>query len=336
MYFRYYYHFCLLSLTALIPLACRSPKHPYIHLRGEAQGTTFHIAYADPQGRDFSATVDSLFRLIDRSMSLWDSTSVIRRINRNEPNVLLDEHFVAVFERSQQLAQLTNGAFDITVAPLVRAWGFSYKKGLPPPDTATVDSLRQLVGYIKVRLHNGTLQKDDPHIEIDMNAIAQGYTVDLIADFLERNGIAHYMVEVGGEVRAAGQNERSETWRIGIDKPTEETQGKKRPLQAVVALRNKALATSGSYRKFIERDGKKFSHAIDPKTGYPVQHQLLRVSVMADDCTTADALATAFLVLGLEPSLPIAQRAGVQLYAIYADEAGALHTYSTLDEALVR
>lgn len=315
----------------LLQVACRSAQQRYLHLRGQAQGTTFHITYFDPQGRDFSAAVDSLFRLIDRSMSLWDSLSTIRRLNRNEANVPLDEHFIAVFERAQQIAAATHGAFDITVGPLVRAWGFSYKKGLPPLSPAQVDSLRQFVGYQKVRLAGGALQKDDPRVELDMNAIAQGYTVDLIARFLEGQGVTNYMVEIGGEVRTAGLNERDEPWRIGIDKPTTAEEGK-RPLQTIVPLSGKAMATSGSYRKFIERDGKKFSHAIDPHTGYPVTHQLLSVSVIADDCTTADAYATAFLVLGLEKALPLAQRERLPLYAIYADADGQLHTYSTLKE----
>ncbi|MCS6928498.1 MAG: FAD:protein FMN transferase [Saprospiraceae bacterium] len=318
-------------ILALLQFACQSAQRRYTHLKGQAQGTTFHITYYDPRGRDFSAQVDSLFRLIDRSMSLWDSTSIIRRINRNEPDVPLDEHFIAVFERAQQFAQATDGVFDITVGPLVRAWGFSYKKGLPPPDSMQVDSLRRLTGYRKVRIVGGRLQKDDPRIELDMNAIAQGYTVDLMAKFLETQGIEHYMVEIGGEVRTAGVNERGERWRIGIDRPTTDTaEAQKRPLQTIISLSNKALATSGSYRKFIERDGKKFSHAIDPRTGYPVSHRLLSVSVVADDCTTADAYATAFLVMGLEEALSIAQRTGLGLYAIYADESGKLQTRSTL------
>ncbi len=323
----------LLTAAAAFSPSCTSPSRPYTHLQGQAQGTTFHITYFDPQKRDFSVQVDSLFRLIDRSMSLWDSTSTIRRLNRNEPDVPLDEHFVAVFERAQHFAEATNGAFDITVGPLVRAWGFSYKKGLPFPDSAQVDSLRRLVGYRKVRIVNGRLYKDDPRIELDMNAIAQGYTVDLLAEFLERQGIADYMVEVGGEVRTAGRNERGEAWRIGIDKPVSSTDGK-RPLQAIVSVSGKALATSGSYRKYVERDGKKFSHAIDPNTGYPVSHQLLSLSVLADDCTTADAYATAFLVMGLDKALPIAQGKGLQVFAIYADSAGNLLTFSTLDTLL--
>lgn len=322
---RYLSFFLLLTLAA-----CHSEAPKYTHLEGQAQGTTFHITYSDVGGRNFAGPVDSLFRLIDRSMSLWDSTSVISRVNRNEAGVVVDEHFAAVFRRSQEISEATDGVFDITVGPLVRAWGFSYKKGLPPPDSAQVDSLRQVIGFQKVRLENGMLQKSDPRIQVDMNAIAQGYTVDVLADFLEKHEVRHYMIEVGGEVRTRGQNEHGEPWRIGIDKPVE-GEAKGRPLQTVVPISGKALATSGSYRKFVERDGKKYSHAIDPRTGYPIAHNLLSVTVVAADCTTADAYATAFLVLGIEKSLEIAQRRGIQLYAIYADAQGALQVTSTLE-----
>lgn len=318
----------LLLLLAFFSCQPEAPK--YTQLEGQAQGTTFHITYADSLGRDFSGPVDSLFRLIDRSMSLWDSSSVISRVNRNEPDVVVDEHFAAVFRRAQQVSAATGGVFDITVGPLVRAWGFSYKKGLPPPDSAQVDSLRQLIGFQKIRLENGILQKADPRMEVDMNAIAQGYTVDVLAELLEKHGVRHYMVEIGGEVRTAGQNERGESWRIGIDKPVE-TGSEGRPLQTVVPVSGKSLATSGSYRKFVERNGKKYSHAIDPRTGYPITHSLLSMSVLAGDCATADAYATAFLVLGLEKSVEIAQREGLKIYAIYADADGNLQVRSTFE-----
>ena len=311
----------LLLLFFITIIACRQTPPTYTRLEGKAQGTTFHITYLDSLSRDFSHPVDSLFRLIDRSMSLWDSSSVISRFNRNEPGTIADEHFTAVFRRAQEVSAATGGVFDMTVGPLVKAWGFSHKKGLPPPDSAQVDSLRQLIGFNKLRLENGILIKADPRMEVDMNAIAQGYTVDIIAHLLEQNGMRNYMVEIGGEVRTAGRNDKGEAWQIGIDKPVEdETAG--RSLQTVVPLSGKSLATSGSYRKFVVRDGKKFSHAIDPKTGYPITHNLLSVSVIAGDCATADAYATAFLVMGMEKCFELAQKQGLEVYCIYADEQG--------------
>ncbi|MCK6693519.1 MAG: FAD:protein FMN transferase [Thermoanaerobaculia bacterium] len=311
----------LIVVPFTILAACRQTPPAYIHLEGKAQGTTFHITYFDSLSRDFSLPVDSLFRLIDRSMSLWDSTSIISRFNRNEQGTIADEHFTAVFRRAQEVSEATDGVFDITVGPLVKAWGFSYKKGLPPPDSAQVDSLLQLCGFHKIRLENGILIKADPRMEVDMNAIAQGYTVDVMAHFLEQNGVRNYMVEIGGEVRTAGRNDKGEPWQIGIDKPSEtETAG--RPLQTVAPLSGKSLATSGSYRKFVVRDGKKFSHAIDPRTGYPITHQLLSVSVIANDCATADAFATAFLVMGMEKAMETAAKLDLKIYGIYTDEKG--------------
>jgi thiamine biosynthesis lipoprotein len=261
-------------------------------------------------------------------MSLWDSTSVISGFNANRSYVRADPHFTTVFRRAQEVAADTEGYFDPTVGPLVKAWGFSYKKGLPQPDSARVDSLLRWVGYQRTRLEEGRLLKDISGIEIDFNAIAQGYTVDVIAGFFKSKGIKNYLVEVGGEVRAEGENERGETWHIGIDKPTDKGEAG-RPLQTVVPLSGRALATSGSYRKFVERDGRRYSHAIDPHTGYPITHRLLSISVIADDCMTADAYATAFLVMGLEKALPIAKARNLELYGIYEGDEGTLQTYST-------
>ncbi|MEZ4924949.1 MAG: FAD:protein FMN transferase [Saprospiraceae bacterium] len=307
--------------------ACGEKKGSYTNLNGTAQGTTFNISYQDPANRDYSKPVDSLFRLIDKSMSLWDSSSVISRIARGE-DVLLDEHFTAVFQRSQEISKETNGAFDVTVGPLVKAWGFSYKKGLPPPDSSMVDSLLQLIGYQKVGIKDGHLVKSDPRVSIDFNAIAQGYTVDLMASFLEHKGVKNYLVEIGGELRTSGVNDKGLPWVIGIDKPVDDPEAG-RPLQASLTLSNKSLATSGSYRKFIIKDGRKFSHAINPANGWPIEHNLLSVSVIADDCTRADALATAFLVMGQQRSMELAQTLDVELYCISADEQGELQVQTT-------
>lgn len=297
-----------------------------MRLEGQAQGTTFRIVYA---GRaDYSKSIDSLFRVIDRSLSLWDTASIISGFNAKRPNVRADGHFETVFAKAQEVSRQTGGVFDASVGPLVKAWGFSRKKGLAPPTPRQVDSLRQLVDFRKMSLVNGVLVKGHPGMDVDLNAIAQGYTVDVMAEFLRKKGIPRYLVEIGGEVRAAGLNERGQPWQIGIDKPTDSlTAG--RSLQTVVPLRDQALATSGSYRKFIVVKGQKFSHAIDPRTGYPVTHRLLSVSVKAGDCATADAYATAFLVMGLEKALPIARRLKLEVYGISSSPDGHLVTYAT-------
>lgn len=320
--------FLLKTLLLLSFSACRQEAPTYTELEGKAQGTTFHINYKNAREQNFSGQVDSLFRRIDKSMSLWDSASIISRINRNEPGVVADEHLIKVYNLSREISERSGGAFDITVGPLVKAWGFSYKKGLPPPDSARVDSLLQLIGFQKIRLENGVFVKKYPAMEIDVNAIAQGYTVDLIARFLEQQGIHDYLVEIGGEVRSAGKNERGEFWKIGIDKPLDNPE-QERLLQTTLSLKNRSLATSGSYRKFVVRDGKKFSHAIDPATGYPIKHNLLSVSVLADDCASADAYATAFLVMGMDKAMQLAQKQGLEIYCVYADEKGALQVQAT-------
>lgn len=318
--------FFLLCLLAIL-VSCHDHTNAYTELTGKAQGTTFSIKYNDPYNRDLSPQMDSLFRLIDQSMSLWDSTSIISRINRNE-NVKLDVHFEKVISRALEISSITNGAFDITIGPLIRLWNPALKMGSPLPDSMTVDSIRSYTGFDKISLADGILKKDHPKIELDVNAIAQGYTVDLISNFLISKRIENFMVELGGEVRAQGVNERDSFWVIGIDKPVEAS-GQERTIQTTVALHNQSIATSGSYRKFYERDGKKYSHVIDPGSGYPVGHQLLSVSVIAGDCTSADAFATAFLVMGMERSFELAGKLDMEIYCIYINDDGGTDVRSS-------
>jgi thiamine biosynthesis lipoprotein len=306
-----------LALIFIILISCHS-KDQYTHLRGQAQGTTFSIIY-DSQ-KDYSTSVDSLLRTIDASMSLWDSTSTITKINENSYEGKVDIHFQTVFLKAKDISMQSNGYFDVTVGPLVKAWS-GLKKDQSIPDQDQVDSLKKLVGYKKVELINGKIQKEIPNITLDFNALAQGYTVDIIADFLDAHSVKNYLVEIGGEVKAKGHNENNKVWQIGIDKPVESQEGK-RPLQSIVLLKNRAMATSGSYRKYIIKDGKKYSHAIDPMTGYPITHNLLSISVFAPDCITADAYATAFLVMGLEKTKPLAESKSLEWLAIVALENG--------------
>ncbi len=318
----------IVSVLIFILISCQSikPESSYFHLSGNAQGTSFSIIYADSAGRDVSNEIDSLFRVIDKSMSLWDSSSIISKINNNQENTFTDIHFQNVFKRSVYYSELTDGAFDMTVGPLVRRWGFYFKKNETTPDSSEIKNLLECVGWKKVKLNNHNLIKSDSCIQIDFNAIAQGYTVDLISEFLEDHKIKNYMVELGGEVRANGINERGELWKIGIDKPTIENEhpDHKRPLQHVFSLNHQSLATSGSYRKYILVNGKKLSHTIDPKSGYPAQHNLLSVSVLSERCIDADALATCFMVLGLEKSIEFAKAHQIRIYCIYENYQGQL------------
>ncbi len=320
----------ILSCFACIcMISCQSTPHAYQVLDGQAQGTTFHIVYKDELNRDFSLSVDSLFQVMDQSMSLWLEGSVIKRINDNDPDIVPDPHFIQVFQQAQEIAQATDGALDVTIGPLVNVWKIDAANDLPLPDSSVVDSILTFTGYTKVRLEEDRLLKEDPRIQLDFNAIAQGYTVDLICSYFDQQNISHYLVEVGGEVRVKGVNPDNKHWQIGIDKPVESTAW--RMLQTSLSLDNRSLATSGSYRKYREHAGKKLSHVINPKTGYPANHSLLSVSVVADDCASADGYATAFLVMGLERTMRFAEENRIPVYCIYADEEGEFAICATPD-----
>jgi thiamine biosynthesis lipoprotein len=255
-------------------------------------------------------------------MSLWDSTSTISKVNANTFDGLVDTHFQKVFSKALEVSILTNGYFDITVGPLVNVWMDS-KKHQSIPTQKQIDSLKKLVGYHKLKLTDGRIFKQNPKISLDFNALAQGYTVDVIASFLESHDISNYMVEVGGEVKAKGVNEKNTIWQIGIDKPIDDPSSN-RQLQTIIPLNNKAMATSGSYRKYVIKNGKKYSHAIDPLTGHPITHNLLSITVFAQDCMSADAYATAFLVMGVEKAKALAEKQSIIWYGILSDDQGKL------------
>lgn len=300
-----------------------------IYVRGEAQGTTYNITYSAPEKTNYKNEIDSLFKAVDQSLSTYVPGSIISRINRNDTGVVADKYFIDVFRKAQEISQQTNGAFDVTVAPIVNAWGFGFTKRARI-DSATIDSLLRFVGYQKIKLEGGAIVKTNPGMMLDFNAIAQGYTVDLLSSFLESKGINNYLVELGGEVRTKGKKNNGEDWKIGIDQPYE-TYTEGRPLKAIVSLKNKALATSGNYRKFYVENGRKYAHIIDPHTGYPAKHNLLSATVIANDCMTADAFATAFMVMGLEKAkqfLSKDKQLGLEVFFIY-DEQGTWKTYTS-------
>lgn len=295
-------YFALLML--LFAMACQhKPELAKVSFNGEAQGTYYAITYYDANNRNLQPEIDSILLAFDQSVSLWVENSIISRINKDDSTALPDEIFKYNFLLSKEIAAATGGAFDFTISPLVTAWGF----GLREREKITpqlIDSLKQLVDYRKVRLENGKIVRDDPRIKFDFNAIAQGHSVDLICRFLDTNGIKSYVVDVGGEVYASNVKPDGGDWRVGVEKPAAEKMDE-REVQLVIALKNKGLATSGSYRKYYVTDGKRYSHAIDPKTGYPVSHNLLSVTVLADNAAIADGYSTAFMVLGVEQSLEL-------------------------------
>ena len=237
--------------------------------------------------------------------------------------------FVHVFRLSKEISENTQGAFDITVAPLVNAWGFGFKNESHITPTQ-IDSLLQFVGFRKIDFINGKIVKQDPRVILDCSAVAKGYGSDVIAQTFDRKGIANYMVEIGGEIVVKGVNPKGEKWKVGINKPVEDSLGTAGGVQTILNLTDVAVATSGNYRNFYYRDGKKYAHTIDPHSGYPVQHSILSSTVLAKDCATADAYATAFMVLGLDASKEVLEaHPEIQAYFIYADEKGENQTYMT-------
>ncbi|MDO5315493.1 MAG: FAD:protein FMN transferase [bacterium] len=316
----------ILLILAIGVAACsQQPKK--IVLEGLAQGSYYAITYFDTQNRNFRHEIDSIFHAVDMSVNLWVENSIISKVNRNE-EVALDSIFIDNFRIAQEAARLSDGYFDPTISPIVAAWGFSYKNG----DTLTpqlIDSLRTLVDYRKVRIENGHVIKDNPAITLDFNAIAQGYTSDLIASFLESQGVVNYLVDTGGEIMTKGGKPNGQPWIVGIEKPAD-NENSEQVVQTRIAVCDKGVVTSGSTRKYVERDGKRYSHCINPKTGCPVEHHVLSVTVTADNSTWADALASICMVMGLEQSLPLIESMdGVEAYYIFINENGKLETLAT-------
>ena len=319
----------LLVLAALLMFACQPSKKEYQFNEGYIWGTIYHIIYDNPSGKDLHEEIKVKMNEFDHSLSTYKPNSIISRVNNNDSTVVLDHYFETVFKRSLEISKITDGAFDMTVAPLVNAWGFGFKNKLEPEDIP-VDSLLQIVGYNKVSLQNHKIVKEDSRIMLDASAIAKGYGVDVVADFLESKGISNYMVEIGGEIRVKGVSNKNRNWRVGIDRPIDDPSLQKREIQDVLNMEDGAMATSGNYRQFYIKNGKKYAHTIDPKLGYPVQHSLLSASVIAPNCMTADAYATAFMVLGLEKSIKIVENdPNLEAYFIYADHEGKYQTYSS-------
>ena len=311
----------LLSLIVFTVTSCSNRKVTYTFLDGFTQGTSYHITYGSNTGENYQPEIDALLKRFDMSLSAYVDSSVISRINRDE-DIQADDMFIEVFRVANEVYEETNGAFDITVGPVVNALGFGSTKGLDV-DSSLIDSLRQFVGMNKVKLESGRIIKEKPGIILDVNAIAQGYSVDVVARFLENKGIKNYMVEIGGEVRAKGINPKGKTWRIGIDKPIEGNMIAGAELQDIVSLDDKSLATSGNYRRFFMKEGVKYTHTIDPHTGYPVVSRLLSATVVANSCIVADAYATAFMVMGFEASVDfVKSHKDLDAYFISGDEDG--------------
>ena len=303
-------------------------KEKKFQIRGEAQGTTYNVIYYSEAETIKKRQLDSLLARFDNSLSNWVPTSIIGQINksRESSQAIRDTFglFAEMFEQSKYYYTLSKGAFDPSVMPLVNAWGFGLNNR-SKMDTAKVDSLLSYVGFEDDQMSladagEELLLKRRPGAQLDFNAIAQGYSVDLLTEFLMSKGVSSFMVELGGEMRLGDAKPDGKAWKVGIDKPMDPEKG--REIQKILELKNKAVATSGSYRKFYEMDGLRYSHTIDPSTGFPVRHNLLSATIVSDNAAKSDALATICMVLGLKPSIAFLEKLNedLKVYLIYQDE----------------
>ena len=311
--------FLLLLIVGTVLIIRQQRAMPYQMNSGMVFGTVYNITYECDS--DLHQAIKAELQKVDNSLSPFNEHSVITAINQNQ-DVKPDEMFLTVFNKAMEISRETDGAFDITVAPLVNAWGFGFKNG-SQPNRQQVDSLRRLIGYEKVILKNDRIVKQSPDIMLDCSAIAKGYGSDVVARFLQQQGVKNFMVEIGGEVVTSGVNPQRLPCRIGVTKPTDDSLSIKGEIQSVLNVTDLAMATSGNYRNFYYKGGKKYAHTIDPKTGYPVQHSLLSATVLAKDCATADAYATSFMVLGIDGAKKVLERhPELMAYFIYADDKG--------------
>ena len=311
--------FLVLLIVGTVLIIRQQRAIPYQSNSGMVFGTVYNITYECDS--DLHQAIKAELQKVDNSLSPFNSQSVITAINQNK-DVVPDEMFLTVFNKAMEISRETNGAFDITVAPLVNAWGFGFKNGIQP-NRHQVDSLCRLIGYEKVSLKDGRVVKQMPDIMLDCSAIAKGFGSDVVAHFLKQKGVKNYMVEIGGEIVTSGVNPQRLPWKIGVTKPTDDTLSVKSEIQSILNVTDLAMATSGNYRNFYYKGGKKYAHTIDPKTGYPVQHSLLSATVLAKDCATADAYATSFMVLGVDGAKKVLERhPELMAYFIYSDANG--------------
>ncbi len=297
---------------------------PYQHNSGMVFGTTYNITYQCDS--NLHNSIKRELQKVDEALSPFNKRSVITAVNNNR-DIEVNDMFADVFSLAQKISDDTGGDFDITVAPLVNAWGFGFKNGTQPT-RHNIDSLKSIIGYKKVRLEGRKVVKKDKRLMLDCSSIAKGYGSDVVARFLQKRGVKNYMVEIGGEIVTKGISQKRVPWKIGVTKPVDDSLSVSKELQSVINVTDKAMATSGNYRNFYYKNGKKYAHTIDPHTGYPVQHNILSATVIADNCATADAYATAFMVMGLEKAKKLLDRhPELMAYFIYSDNDGKNKTW---------
>ena len=299
------------------------PTPVYIHNEGEAQGTIYSATYEEPEGKDLQDKIEKKIHEFDMSISTYIPNSIISRINNNDPTVKTDLYFETMYNSALEAAKRTNGAIDITVGPLVKAWGF-FNFGMNKLNKfPNVSEFLPYVGYKKIHLKDHKLIKDDPRIMIDDNSLGEGYSSDIVAELLKDNGCKNYMVDIGGEVVCKGLNSKGEKWTVGINKPIDDSTSTISEIQTVIHITNCAVTTSGGYRKFYKRNGKKYSHIINPYTGYPIDNNMLSVTVVAPTGLMADTYDTPFMVIGVDSCLKVCKRIpGMDCYIQFTGKDG--------------
>ena len=318
--------FLTLLIVGSVLIIRQQQNVPYQKVSDFIFGTTYNVIYQCDS--DLSQGIRAELEKVDHSLSPFNKTSVITAVNNNQ-EVVLDKMFLEVYEKAMEISVDTDGAFDITVAPLVNAWGFGFKNDTMPT-RRQVDSLKAFVGYQKVSLADGKIKKRDPRMMLDCSAIAKGYGTDVVARFLRSRGVKNFMVEIGGEIVTSGVNQSRVPWRVGVIKPTEDSLNVGHELQTTLNVTDIAMATSGNYRNFYYKGGKKFAHTVDPKTGYPVQHSILSATVLTKSCMIADAYATSFMVMGMERAKQVLERhPELQAYFIYDNGKGKTDVWFT-------
>lgn len=319
----------LAVIPVMMQISCESGKGDYYTVQGFTQGTSYRVTYQHRGELPMKERVDSVLRTFDLSLSAYEPESVISRINQNREGVRTDSFFRTLFRESARIYQQTGGAFDITLGPVINAWGFGPGAQVEV-DSALVDSLLQYVGMEKVALAGDSIWKSHPAVQLNVNAIAQGYAVDVVGQFLASLGCRNYMVEIGGEIRTRGVNPKGSLWRIGVDRPEFGSMIPGRQLEAIIRMNDRSLATSGNYRKFYEKNGIRITHSIDPATGFPRESRLLSATVLTDDCMTADAFATACMVMGLDRARAfVEEQKHTDAFFIYGDDTGAYQVWYT-------
>ena len=316
--------FLILLIVGTILIIRNQNITPYHNDKGMVFGTTYSITYQADSS--LHTSIKKELQKVDEALSPFNKQSVITAVNENR-NMTVNKMFADVFLMAEKISEDTDGAFDITVAPLVNAWGFGFKSG-KHPSRHDIDSLKTIIGYKKVSLNDLRVTKTDPRVMLDCSSIAKGYGSDAVAAMLERHGVKNYMVEIGGEIVTKGISQKRMPWKIGVTKPIDDSLSLSQEIQCIINVTDKAMATSGNYRNFYYHGGKKYAHTIDPKTGYPVQHSILSATVIANNCATADAYATASMVMGMEKAQKLLERhPELMAYIIFADKDGIIQTW---------